>query len=135
MSYQIIKVCLVCGPLLLMQAVGAYAGNDFYRCDRESYSRTGLSHNANIDEIFLPELSIIIARDKTWLASEYGIDRNRSANEQKNNMARFDNSFQIHGQKLKSESIVWLKYSHVDFKTNGGAKYRCDKPIKTDWQP
>ena len=125
----------MCSSFLSIQVVGAYAGNDYYRCDRESYSRTGLTQNANINEIFLPELSIIIARDKTWLASEYGIDKSRSENEQKNNIARFDNNFQIHGQKLKSESIVWLKYSHVDLKNNGGAKYICDKPIKTDWQP
>ena len=132
---QIIKILSVCSSFLFIQAVGAYAGNEYYRCDRESYSRTGLTKNANIDEIFLPELSIIIARDKTWLASEYGIDKSRSENEQKNNIARFDNNFQIHGQKLKSESIVWLKYYHVDIKNNGGAKYKCDKPIKTDWQP
>ena len=130
-----IKVCLLCSPLLLMQAVGASAQNDYYRCDRESYSRTGLKQNAKVDEVYLPELSIIIAKDKSWLASEYGLDKIRSETEKKNNIAIFTNGFQIHGQKLETESTVELKIIHNDFKSGGGAKYKCDKPIKTDWEP
>ena len=113
----------------------AYAANDYYRCDRISYSMFGVRAGVKPDDLWFPELVFIIADDKKWLASNYGQDLSRSKNEQKFNIARFKNGFSINGQNLASSGEVKLNFQEGGKKTAGGAKYKCDKPIKTSWAP
>ena len=56
----------------------ALAANDVFNCERKTFSSINFSASADMDNIYPKELWIVIAENKSWAASYYGVQRNRS---------------------------------------------------------
>ena len=127
--------------MLVVNFLGTFAlaANDSFRCDRVAASSVGLkkeyqSRNG-LEKVFPLELWIVIAEDKKWAASYYGVDEKRSINEQKFDIMRFK-FWEINGKALRSTGEIYVQSRPIAGQKNSiPAKYRCDEAIKTNWQP
>lgn len=119
---------------------GAAAANDLFRCDRTYASDRGFKeslrgNSAFLNRTFPLELKIVIAENRSWAASYYGIQLNRGKNEKKYDVIRTKNGFQISGQKLRTTGEITVIFRQGGKKMGSPASYQCDKPKKTNWVP
>jgi len=120
-------------------ATFGFAQNDFFRCDRISASSVNLKKEYQspngLNKVFPPELKIVIAKNKKWAASFYGVTKNRNANEMKFDIMTFKN-MRIDGKLLRSSGDLYVRIiSSAGHKHGIPAKYKCDKATKTSWSP
>lgn len=127
--------------VLVLNLLGTFAlaSNDYFRCDRIAASSVGLrkeyQSQKGLEKVFPLELEIVIAKDKKWAASFYGVDEKRSINERKFDLMRFKH-WEIHGEGLRSTGEIYVRNRpSAGLKNTIPAKYKCDRAIKTNWQP
>jgi len=119
---------------------GAAAANDFFRCDRTYASDQGFKeslrgNSAALNKMFPLELKIVIAENRSWAASYYGIKRNRAKNDKKFDIIATPNGFKINGQQLRTSGEITITFTQAGKKMASPARYSCDKPKKTSWFP
>jgi len=119
-------------------AQGTLAANDFFRCDRTFASDQGLVKRGDpavLNQMYPLELKIVIAENRSWAASYYGVHRNRGKNFKKNDIIVMKNGFQIYGKELRTTGEIMITFNQAGKKTGRPARYQCDKPNKTSWKP
>jgi hypothetical protein len=126
--------------LTILSANLAFAANDYFRCDRLSASSDGFKKSLRNDpnalnRTFPLELKIVIAEDRSWAASYYGVHKDRSRNFRNNDIIKTKNGFQIYGKNLRTTGKVNISYNSGGMKTGTPAYYQCDKALKTQWEP
>jgi hypothetical protein len=121
--------------LLATIAVPVNAANDLFDCERTVYSTHNLKASTNVDKMYPKKLKIVIAENKAWAASYYGVHRNRSNSARKNDVVRTKNGFRIDGRKLRSDGEVFVSYYKQGYKRTIDATYQCGKERKTSWKP
>jgi hypothetical protein len=119
---------------------GVAAANDFFRCDRIYASDHGFKDSmkndpAALNRMYPLELKIVIAEDRSWAASYYGVHRNRSKNFRKYDIIQTTNGVQIYGKELRTTGEINITFNQGGKKTGFPARYQCDKPNKTRWEP
>ena len=95
---------------------GVAAANDFFRCDRTYASDHGFKNSmknnaAALNRMYPLELKIVIAEDRSWAASYYGVHRNRSKNARKFDIITTKNGFQIHGKALRTTGEINITFN------------------------
>jgi hypothetical protein len=137
---KILKL-LSSGVLLTVLSTNyVFAADDYFRCDRLSASSHGfkksLQNDPNaLNKAFPLELKIVIAADRSWAASYYGVQRERSRNFRNNDIIHTKNGFQNYGKNLRTTGKVNVTYKSGGMKTGSPAYYQCDKALKTQWEP
>ena len=126
--------------LSIASAQGVAAANDFFRCDRTYASDHGFKESlkgdaAALNKMFPLELKIVIAENRSWAASYYGIKRNRAKNDKKFDIIATENGFKINGQQLRATGEITITFNQAGKKMGLPARYLCDKPKKTSWYP
>ena len=121
--------------LLATIALPVNAANDLFKCERKVYSAHAFKDSTDLDNIYPKELSIVIAENKSWAASYYGVHRNRSNSARKNDVVRTSNGFRIDGRKLRSDGEIFITYYKPGYKQPIPATYQCGKGKKTYWKP
>ena len=114
------------------------AANDFFRCDRTFASDQGLVKRGDpntLNKMYPLELKIVIAENRSWAASYYGIKRNRAKNDKKFDIIATQNGFKINGQQLRTSGEITITFTQAGKKMASPARYSCDKPKKTSWFP
>ncbi len=114
---------------------GISPAHDFYRCDRVAASTQALKKGLQLDQVFPKETKFVIAENKSWLASQWGIQRGRSKNERLYNIANFKSGFKFLGSDLASKSEVTIQFGRAGYKSALPARYVCDNPLKNEWEP
>jgi len=133
--YILLSVCLGVASVQV-----AAAANDFFRCDRTYASDQGFKESlrgdaAALNKMFPLELKIVIAENRSWAASYYGIKRNRAKNDKKFDIIAMPNGFKINGQQLRTTGEITINFNQAGKKMGLPARYLCDKPKKTRWEP
>ena len=89
------------------------AANDFFRCDRTFASDQGLVKRGDpntLNKMYPLELKIVIAENRSWAATYYGVHRNRGKSFRKNDIIVTKSGFQIwvipHTYKLTNLSSL-----------------------------
>ena len=121
--------------LLATIAFPVNAANDLFDCERKVYSTIGFKDSADMDNFYPKKLQIVIAENKSWAASYYGVHRNRANSARKNDVVRTKNGFRIDGRKLRSDGEIFVTYYKQGFKQPIPARYQCGKGKKTSWKP
>ena len=111
------------------------AANDEFRCERKHFSNIHFKNSADLDNVYPKKLWIVIAENKSWAASYYGVQRNRSGAARKNDIIRTKNGVTIDGNKLRSTGKIFIMIKNQGFKTPIPATYQCGKGQKTSWKP
>jgi hypothetical protein len=136
MTIALKSMCL-CSLAIFIGANSAAAANDYFRCDRITASNFDLIDKsaAGVDKMYPKELKVVIASDKSWAASYYGIDTDRSKSERKNDIVLTKNGFRLDGTKLRKTGALYVHFYKPGYKQGSPAVYECDKPTKTSWKP
>ena len=126
--------------LSVISAQGVAAANDSFRCDRTYASDHGFKDSlkgdsAALNRMYPLELWIVVAADRSWAASYYGVHRNRSKNFKKFDIITTKNGFMISGQTLRTSGEISISFSQGGKKSGFPARYQCDKATKTNWKP
>lgn len=115
--------------------------NKRFDCDRTSLPTMGFKTRAAAESWYPAEIWLIMAADKSWMASWYGTKKERSQWDQKNNhlnIPQQDVIVKINGSALsdQKESTVWVNLIVTgNFQQLGGASYKCSKAKATSWEP
>ena len=121
--------------IIIFTAFPALASNDVFTCERKTFSSINFSASADMDNIYPKELWIVISENKSWAASYYGVQRNRSGAARRNDVIRTSNGVTIDGNKLRSTGVVFIMINNQGYKNPIPAKYQCGKGQKTSWEP
>jgi hypothetical protein len=114
------------------------AANDFFRCDRTFASDQGLVKRGDpntLNKMYPLELKIVIAENRSWAATYYGVHSNRGKSFRKNDIIVTKSGFQIYGKQLRTTGEIMITFNQAGKKTGRPARYQCDKPKKTRWEP
>jgi hypothetical protein len=115
--------------------------NKRFDCDRTSLPTMGFANRTAAESWYPAEIWLVIAADKSWMASWYGTKKERSQWDQKNNHLNIPEQgvvVKINGSALsdQKESTVWVNLIVTgNFKQLGGASYKCGKAKATSWEP
>ena len=115
--------------------------NKRFDCDRTSLPTIGFKTRAAAESWYPAEIWIVIAADKSWMASRYGTKKERSQWDQKNNhlnIPKQELTVKINGSALsdQKESTIWVNLIVTgNFQQLGGASYKCGKAKATSWEP
>ena len=131
------KTIGLCSLVIMFGANSAVAANDYFRCDRVAASNFDLIDKsaAGVDKMYPKELKIVIASDKSWAASYYGKDTDRSKAARNNDIVVTKNGFKLDGTKLRKTGVLYVHFYKPGYKQGAPARYKCDKPKKTSWKP
>jgi len=138
--FRLVRYILLSVCLGVASVQGAAAANDFFRCDRTFASDQGFKESlrgdaAALNKMFPLELKIVIAENRSWAASYYGIKRNRTKNNKKFDIITTRNGFTINGKQLRTTGKIIITFQEAGKKMASPARYLCDKPKKTSWFP
>ena len=114
--------------------------NIHFDCSRLSFSPNGFTTRAAAESWFPKEIYIVIDGEQKWMATSYGLDRDRSKNERKFNIARHRNG--IHTLVVKGKTLsknaagnVSVQLQTQGYKSSFPAQYSCNKGTPTTWEP
>ena len=120
---------------IIFTAFPALAANDVFNCERKSFSTINFNNSVDIDNVYPKELWIVIASDKSWAASYYGVHRNRSSRVKKNDIIRTKNGVTIDGNRLRTTGKIFIMIHNQGYKSPIPATYQCGEGKKTSWEP
>lgn len=120
---------------IIFTAFPALASNDLFRCERKSFSSINFKESVDMDNVYPKELSIVIASDRSWAASNYGVQSNRSKVQRKNDIIRTKNGITIDGNRLRTTGKIFITLNNQGYKSPIPATYQCGKGKKTSWEP
>ena len=111
-----------------------------FNCQRLTFTSSGFASVSSAKSWFPSKIWIVIPATKKWMASNYGIDKSRSANERKFNTANFQRgtvTVHIRGDELSrsSKSKVYVQLRSAGYKNTNPAVYECSRGTATNWQP
>ena len=121
--------------LIVFTITPVFAANDEFRCERKHFSNINFKNSADLDNVYPKKLWIVIAENKSWAASYYGVQRNRSGAARKNDVIRTKNGVTIDGNRLRSTGEIFIMINNQGFKSPIPATYQCGKGKKTSWKP
>lgn len=114
--------------------------NIHFDCSRLSFSPNGFTTRAAAESWFPKEIYIVIDGEQKWMATSYGLDRDRSKNERQFNIARHRNG--IHTLVVKGKTLsknaagnVSVQLQTQGYKSSFPARYSCKKGTPTTWEP